>query len=130
MNITIFKRNVSLFKLGVGQLDKDEEMLYSILTNKLSDFNTYIIDRYPEILYFGESELNIILEYNLRSGNLLIHNKQIWNLLIIENYFNAVEIIDLITWWTMNLIPGNINSVSLGNYVVVGLNLRKLNKNE
>jgi len=77
MDIGIFKRNIQLYKLGIGELGVDEQKLYDFLTENLWNIDTYISNEYPEMLYFGKNRRSIILCYDSDNRILDVYDK-IW----------------------------------------------------
>jgi len=81
MNAQIFIRNVKLAKLGMGELNRNEEKLYKFLMDNLYGLNTYITDEHPDKLYFGKDKGQIILSYSLKNEWLWVKYSDIWSFL-------------------------------------------------
>ena len=114
MNIDIFKRNVSLLKLGISKLEGEEKIIYEFLINKLSGLNTYVKgDNRSDWVYFGKNEISLVLRYSSSDKTLWIENKiRICFELQSLNY-NDIE--SLIIWWvglTLDLKPKGIGTFS------------------
>ena len=129
MNIEIFKRNISLYKLGIAELDNSERIIYEFLIENLSGLNTYISDKYPDDLYFGKSEKDIILYYDTKNEWLRVKYDNIWSFFKNDLMMEYDNIQSLTKWWvdvTLNLKPKHTNHLEapISISVDVTLNLK------
>jgi len=95
INIDIFKRNVSLHKLGIGELSDVELKLYCFFKEHISDLKPFYSDNYINCVFWGKSKEEIVLVYDSDS-------------LKVEKYI----------WDFMNEISKKISSRSIINYLV------------
>ena len=100
MNIENFsKRNISLYKLGLLELDNDEKKAYDFLMNNLCDLNIYYSERTPDVLYYGKSVTEFVLEYDIRDGCVLVSCSEIWSFFNRELSMTRDDIVSLILLW-------------------------------
>ena len=99
LNLEIFKRNVSMFKLGIAELDMEELKIYEFLITNLSGLKIYTYNRNSDdILFFGKSADSIVLKYNSGLEILWVEYDKIWSYLMgTALYYN--DAISLISWW-------------------------------
>jgi len=117
MNLTVFKRNISLQKLGIGSLDGNEKRLYDVLVDNISSLNYYIDDECPDIHFLGESEEEIIFTYNSKKKFLVASYDGIWKFFLEEFDMNYHSTESLILWYIDNAIRFNeINTVNIISY--------------
>jgi len=128
MDINIFKRNVSLFKLGIAELDTDEKLLYDFLSEELSDLLYFKTDicTYKRIIFIGQSVNKIIFEYNfvhkdidccenfvLKLEAMSIYRRDIRDLIIYALKDSALEIRNIYPTSVMYHRMGNIRLVKI-----------------
>ena len=99
MNIKSFIRNVSLFKLGISELDINEKQIYNFLVDELSDLNLFRYD-HTNIIYYGISEDNLILKYHPWAQIMWVNYNPVWAPLVKNKAItNTNEIPELLKWW-------------------------------
>ena len=118
MNVEIFKRNITLHRLGIGELELVEKLVYECLVDNLSRLNKYVLDEHSDYLYFGKSIDEIVLIYNRKDNFLYVRSIIMLPLLGIYpsvNRFSAIQA--LIIYWvgvTLELKPVGI---TYGGYI-------------
>jgi len=113
MDIKIFKRNIQLSKLGIGELDDDEKKIYNFLVDNLSNLQTFISDKNPDELFFGKSRESIVLIYDSKNETLHIDYVKIWSFFRDDLLMERSYIEILIKWWIgvqLNLKPKHIST--------------------
>jgi len=104
MNIEKFKRNLQLYKLRIAELDGDEYLLYNFLINNLSDLNTYSPNNGTDVIYFGKSRMEIVLEYGPVYAMLWVDGIKIWKFLRDIIKLEVYDIQLIILWWVKNTL--------------------------
>jgi len=99
MNIDIFKRNVSLLKLGIAELDENEKKLHDFLVGNISGLNQYLGEKYPLDIYFGNSKEDIYFYYDSKNDCLCVTKDRIYFFLNNELGVRYIDIELLILFW-------------------------------
>jgi len=107
MNIEKFKRNISLLKLGIADLEGNEKIIYEFLISNLSELNTYLSEENPEYLYFGKDINKIVLYYDKISGYLYLHYHYVSSFLLNDFGMDIHDSEKLIRWWVGNTLELN-----------------------
>jgi len=110
MNLEIFKRNVSLFKLGIADLDNNERLLYDFLSEELSDL-LYFECNDPNILRFGKNKDKIVLIYIIKQKFLYVSYHQIWKQISDNMSMRYSDVQLLISWWLSDIFEVNPSSI-------------------
>jgi len=76
MDVNVFKRNVTLHKLGIGELEGNEKKIYDYMSDVLFGLSKYIQDEF--VIEYGKNKLSIILRYNFKTGVLYVSYNSIW----------------------------------------------------
>ena len=104
MNIKSFIRNVSLFKLGISELDGNEKRVYGFLMDKTSGLNYYTNEEYPDSYFLGKTEEEIVFLYH-KDTHLEVSYDKIWYFFENKIGIDYNEIQYLIKWWVeINLL--------------------------
>jgi len=117
INVEIFKRNVQLYKLGIGELELVEKLMYEYLVDNLSRLNKYVLDEPSNFLYFGKSIDEIVLAYNRKDNFLYVRSIVMLPILGIYpsvNRFSTIEA--LIIYWVGVTLELNPVGITYGGY--------------
>jgi len=128
MNIEIFKRNIQLTKLGIGELVGLEKKVYDFLMTELSDLNIYR-DMNPKNLYYGKSMDSIVLNYELDWEWSWVDDKSVWKYLVellgVE-FRNINEIELVLAWWIEYTLGFVSKKVLTRQFELIQLDLKPL----
>jgi len=115
INIKILKRNLQLHKLGIGELDSDEDKLCVFLLNNLSKLKTHKSDMSPNDLYYGKSADEIVLYYEVRKKCLWVEYSEVWSFFSKDLQMEKGDIDLVMLWWvgyTLGLKPKLIDKIT------------------
>jgi len=107
MNIKEFKREISLHKLGISELEGDAQKIYNFLMEKLSGLNIYENIKHQHYISFGKTVGTIVFEYNYFKNRAYVRNS-IWYFFEDEVHMKDRDIEELMKWWvqsTLNFKP-------------------------
>jgi len=125
MNLEMFKRNISLYKLGIAELRGKEKRIYEFLLRNLSGLNAYSSHTANDYYFFGKSIHKISLYYRPRTGHLWF-NYDTQSFFKREMNMKCNNIDSLMIWWfrtTLNLNPISIDVASNTFFNRVGAEL-------
>jgi len=114
MKLQRFKRNISLYKLGLTKLDEDEKLVYNYLKSRLSGLICYECSDCPGSFFLGVSPGDIIFEYVLTTHKGNIKYNYI-DILIRMKHDEQNEIKNIIRWWLAEKMNIKLNSLHLGD---------------
>lgn len=103
MNTEIFKRNIKLQELGIGELSIREQEILDFLNEKVNYLNSYSSDKHTDFLFFGKSKDNIILQY-IEQGRYIYVGGVIWSFFELKLNMEYIDIQELMGWWVGNLL--------------------------
>lgn len=97
MNKTI--RKINLYNLGIGDKPKELEIL-----EQLNGLNQYTNVEWPNSIFWGMSENDIITQHYLKDDIFYISYDKIWG--IFENEFNMKfsDVQELTKWYIINYL--------------------------
>jgi len=96
MDIIQFKRNVSLFKLGIGELSEVELELYCFFKEHISELKPFYSDDYADCVFWGKSKEEIVLVY--------------------DHLFNRLKVEEFV-WYFINKLCISITSMLIIDYI-------------
>jgi len=107
MDIVEFKRNVSLYRLGISDLVGKEMLVYSFLVKWLSPtLKVYTSVEFPQTILYGVHKNIILLRYDMKSNAIYIYDIEIYQFLTDSMNFVYYKVPELIIWWveiTLNI---------------------------
>ena len=129
MNVGIFKRNIKLQELGIGNLSIKEQEILDFLNKNLTNLNAYACDKYFGYLFFGKDNEDIILKYSVLNGFLYLHSDKIWSFLEYRFNMGYSEIQELLMWWVDGVLNLRVENceVSKQKYPLLPATLFKVN---
>jgi len=117
-SIKILKRNLSLSKLGIGELSTIEQKMYDFLINNLTNLNIYTCSDYPGILFIGKSEESIILQYSINDKFLSASINKIWNFFENELGMSDGDIANCMISCVNKILNTNVSNISYSTQVM------------
>jgi len=110
------KRNIQLFKLGIGELTGVEVIIYRCLVDNLSGLNTYTLPKYQNCLFFGKDDTSLNVKYNSKESTLYIDTNIIWGFILIREHLSYKDLCSLIKYWInteLNIAPEKVIFTSI-----------------
>jgi len=95
-NIQQFKREVNLYRLGIGDMSSHMRDILDILNSKLSNLNMY---EYDTTLLFSNKEDNILVTYNTEENFIQADSDNIYSLLRDIDWLTHDDVKRIIGWW-------------------------------
>lgn len=109
MNLKQLKRYLSLVKLGICELNGKPKSIIDFLNENLIGLNQYASNEYSDLLLFGKSKENIILEYDEKNGYLNMCNNKIWTFFVNDLSMEYTDILEIIQCWAVDTLKLKIN---------------------
>jgi len=124
MEIEIFKRNTSLKRLGITELNKDEDALYHFLEKVISEIVCTKDNLHPDILLLGKENKQPMFEYKLGSTNIYA---SLTKLMIMSKRLKISynELSELLIWWISINGKFEINHTQINEITICVLPERK-----
>jgi len=97
MNIKEFKREISLHKLGISELEGDAQKIYNFLVENLSRLNKYEV-YLNNISAFGKTEDIIVLTHSYMLSAVYVEDDML-DFIEVEMCMENREVKELIIWW-------------------------------
>jgi len=113
MDLTKFKRNISLYKLGLCELDNHERMVYDHLMERAYKLNTYSNIDDSNFLFYGQSTELIVAEYIKSEKYLMVSYALLWNYLSHILNISIEDVMKLLSWWFSHCFNIIVDIVSL-----------------
>jgi len=107
MDFKLFTRNVSLYKLGIGDLVGDDKRIYDFLIENLYNLNTYTESNGD--LDFGKDIDSIVLKYYPSTKKLYILGKYFFKFFDIDSSIGFDLVIIIIKWWVRLTLYINVD---------------------
>jgi len=109
MNLELFKRNLSLYKLSISELNSYESRIYNLLVENISELKPFIEDNHRNYVFFGKSPEHIIYRYNIHEKYLHVdfNTFKLFDVMLAHGYIKS-----LLNLWFTYTIDLNFNEAT------------------
>jgi len=107
MDINVFKRNVSLSKLGICELNYDEKIVYEFLLNNFSNLK-YEVHISTKCVIFYQDTDDILLSYTSLLSRVYTNKGNLFNSF---RRLTNMNISTLLEWWVNISLDINVRKL-------------------